>query len=437
MILRIKLSNIAGIKDEMDLNFIATKTDKKNINSVYITEDNIWINRLIGIIAGNAHGKSTILDAIASIGSFIELPLRKKNIPSLNDIEMKEYKEEYKEKVFKQMITDYTNIDLPAGNKLNNNKNSLIEIEMYIKNDDNLTSGYYLYSLEYNKSYKTDGIKKEKLAYKNKYKKKYLNIFEITNSFESEIGYKIAYEKNYISELQANNIDVTEFEKKIKYYKAFVKHYNKDSSIIFADNYVFPEFYIVDMIEKCNVLKELTQFVKLADDNIEEIFIDKNSDGKKKLMFKYNQFNLEYNEVSTATQKLVAMAYSILESNKNNSVFLIDEFDNSLNLEISKFLIDIFVSKSKSMSQIIFTTNNPDILDNLRRDQIYLLLKRKYNINALNFYNFTDPITKKRVRNDFSFVKAYKKNVIENFPSSELKEIITNSFMNLYIKKED
>lgn len=437
MILRIKLSNIAGIKDEMDLNFIATKTDKKNINSVYITEDNIWINRLIGIIAGNAHGKSTILDAIASIGSFIELPLKKKNIPSLNDIEMKEYKEEYKEKVFKQMITDYTNIDLPAGNKLNNNKNSLIEIEMYIKNDDNLTSGYYLYSLEYDKSYKTDGIKKEKLAYKNKYKKKYLNIFEITNSFESEIGYKIAYEKNYISELQANNIDVTEFEKKIKYYKAFVKHYNKDSSIIFADNYVFPEFYIVNMIEKCNVLKELTQFVKLADDNIEEIFIDKNSDGKKKLMFKYNQFNLEYNEVSTATQKLVAMAYSILESNKNNSVFLIDEFDNSLNLEISKFLIDIFASKSKSMSQIIFTTNNPDILDNLRRDQIYLLLKRKYNINAINFYNFTDPITKKRVRKDFSFVKAYKKNVIENFPSSELKEIITNSFMNLYIEKED
>lgn len=437
MILRIKLSNIAGIKDEMDLNFIATKTDKKNINSVYITEDNIWINRLIGIIAGNAHGKSTILDAIASIGSFIELPLRKKNIPSLNDIEMKEYKEEYKEKVFKQMITDYTNIDLPAGNKLNDNKNSLIEIEMYIKNDDNLTSGYYLYSLEYDKSYKTDGIKKEKLAYKNKYKKKYLNIFEITNSFESEIGYKIAYEKNYISELQANNIDVTEFEKKIKYYKAFVKHYNKDSSIIFADNYVFPEFYIVDMIEKCNVLKELTQFVKLADDNIEEIFVDKNSDRKKKLMFKYNQFNLEYNEISTATQKLVAMAYSILESNKNNSVFLIDEFDNSLNLEISKFLIDIFASKSKSMSQIIFTTNNPDILDNLRRDQIYLLLKRKYNINAINYYNFTDPITKKRVRKDFSFVKAYKKNVIENFPSSELKEIITNSFMNLYIKKED
>ena len=437
MILRIKLSNIAGIKDEMNLNFIATKTDKKNLNSVYITDDNIWINRLIGIIAGNAHGKTTILDAIASIGSFIELPLRKKNIPSLNDIEMKEYKEEYKEKVFKQMITDYTNIDLPAGNKLNENKNSLIEIEMYIKNDDALTSGYYLYSLEYDKNYKTDGIKKEKLAYKDKYKKKYLSIFEITNSFESEIGYKIAYEKNYISELEANNINVTDFENRIKYYKAFMKHYNKDSSIIFADNYVFPEFYVVEMIENSNTLKELTQFVKLADDNIEEIFIDKNSDGKKKLVFKYNQFNLGYNEVSTATQKLVSIAYSILESNQNNSVFLIDEFDNSLNLEISKFLIDIFASKSENMSQIIFTTNNPDILENLRRDQIFLLLKRKYNISAINFYNFIDPATKKRVRKDFSFVKAYKKNVIENFPSNELKERITSSFMTIYMKKED
>ena len=141
--------------------------------------------------------------------------------------------------------------------------------------------------------------------------------------------------------------------------------------------------------------------------------------------------------MSTATQKLVSIAYSILESNQNNSVFLIDEFDNSLNLEISKFLIDIFASKSENMSQIIFTTNNPDILENLRRDQIFLLLKRKYNISAINFYNFIDPATKKRVRKDFSFVKAYKKNVIENFPSNELKERITSSFMTIYMKKED
>ena len=437
MILKVKLSNIAGIKDFMELNFMANKTDKKNRNSIYITEDNIWINRIIGIIAGNAHGKTTILDAIASVGSFIESSFRKKRIPSFNNIEMAEYKEEYREKVLQQLISDFTNFELPASNKLNTNINSEIQIEMYIKSDDNLTSGYYLYSLEFDKFYKTEGIKKESLEFKNKYTKKYSKIFEIFNSFESEIGYKIAYEKNYINELKSNNIKTDDFERKIKFYKTFRNHYNNDSNVIFADNYIFPEFYVIDMIEKCKNIKQLIQFVKLADDNIQNISIEKNSDGTDKLIFNYNEFSLGYNEISTATQKLVAMAYSILESSEKNSVFLIDEFDNSLNLEISKFLIDVFAQKENSMSQIIFTTNNPDILDNLRRDQIYLILKDKYKINAINFYNFIDPITKKRVRKDFSFIKAYKKNVIENFPSNKLKNEITNNFINISTQKED
>ena len=69
---------------------------------------------MIGIIAGNAHGKSTILDAIASIGSFIELPLRKKNIPSLNDIEMKEYKEEIKNKYLEILYNNPSGFTLTA-----------------------------------------------------------------------------------------------------------------------------------------------------------------------------------------------------------------------------------------------------------------------------------------------------------------------------------
>lgn len=428
MIIRIKLSNIAGIKDCMDLNFIASKTDKKNVNSVYITEDNVWINRLVGIIAGNAHGKTTILDAIASVGSFIELPLRKKNIPSLSDFEMKEYKEEYKEQIFKKMISEYTHFDLPNGNRLNGDINSKIEIEMYIKTDDVNTTGYYLYSLEYDKKYRIDGIKREALCFKNKFSKNYIKIFEIFNSFESEIGYKIAYEKNYINELTSNNVSVDDFQRKIKYYKAFIKHYNKDSNIIFADNYVFPEFYVIDMLKKCDNINQLLQFVKLADDNIKDITIEENSEKDPKLVFKYDEFDLGYSEISTATQKLVAMAYSILQSNKKDSVFLIDEFDNSLNLEISKFLIDVFSVKKNSMSQIIFTTNNPDILENLRRDQIYLIIKKKYKIDAVNFYDFIDPVTNRRVRKDFSFIKAYKKNIIENFPSQDLKTEIMSNF---------
>ena len=433
MILKIKLCNVAGIKNNIELNFFASKKDKKNIKSVFINKDKIWINRMIGIIAGNAHGKTTILDALASVGSFIELPLEKKNLPSLNDFEMKEYKEEYKEKIFQQMVSEYTSLELLDGNKLNYGKNSKIEIEMYIQTDDDSTNGYYKYLLEYNDKYKTEGIKQEALYYKNKYNKEYNKIFEIFDSFESEIGYKIAYEKNYINELISNNISTADFEKKIKYYKTFIKHYNKDSHIICADNYVFPEFYLANKLKKYDDMESLLQFVRLADDNIKDIFIMKDEKNNPRLMFKYDDFNLNYTKISKNKKKLVAMAYSILDSNKYNGVLLIDEFDNSLNLEISKFLIELFAKKENSMAQIIFTTNNPEILENLRRDQIFLILKEKYELNAINFYNFIDPATKRRVRKDFSFIKAYKKNVIDNFPSEILKKQINSNF----IKKED
>ena len=178
------------------------------------------------------------------------------------------------------------------------------------------------------------------------------------------------------------------------------------------------------MINKHNNNTELLQFIKLADNNIQDLYIENDSTGKEKVLFKYDGFILNYNEVSTATQKLLAMAYSILETNKNSGIFLIDEFDNSLNYEISNFLISIFSKKNNSMSQMIFTTNNPEILSNLRRDQIYLILKDKYDLNAINFYNFIDPVSKRRVRKDFSFTKAYKKNIIDNFPDEQLKQEI-------------
>lgn len=426
MILRLSITNVGGIKDKMDLSFIASKSDKKNINSVCKLPDNIWVNRIIGIIAGNAHGKTTIVDSIASIGSFIHLPLKKKNIPNINDLELSEYKDEYKEKIFKSVVDDFTSLDLIGCNKLNCNESSKIEIEMYIKTDKLTTTGYYKYYLEYDKNYKSSGIINESLSFKSKYKKAYSYLFDISNSFESEIGYKIAYEKNILNELSSNNISVDEYERKIEYYKAFLYHYNYESSVICADNYVFPEYFIISKLKKNDNHNQLLQYMRLADDNIRDLYIEKDSSGKQKVLFKYDDFVLNYSEISTATQKLLAIAYSIVGTNKGNGVFLIDELDNSLNYEISSFLVSLFSKKVDSMSQMIFTTNNPDILNSLRRDQIYLLLKKKYKIEAINFYDFIDPISNRRVRKDFSFTKAYKKNIIENFPNEKLKEEILN-----------
>lgn len=424
MILNIKISNVGGIKDSINLNFLANKKDKKNINSVFKLPGDIWVNRIIGIIAGNAHGKTTILNALASIGSFIQLPLRKKNIPTISEFELDAYKEEYRERIFKNMIDDFTSLDLITCNKLNNNNNSIIELELYINSDEESTTGFYKYYLEYNDTYKKSGIVKEKLCFKSSYTKKYNAIFEICNGFESEIGYKIAYEKNIVEELKSNHITTDEFYKKIKFYKTFLNHYNNESNIISADNFDFPEFFIINMLKKHDDYSKIVEFMKLADDNIIALDIDEREKDKPRLIIKYKEFDLSYSDISAATQKLLYIAYSIYDINNKNGISLIDELDNSLNYEIAKFILYVFSEKVCNMSQIIFTSNNPELMNELRRDQIYLLLKNDYNIHAVNFYDFIDFNTNKRVRKDFSFTKAYKKNIIDNFPNEIIKNNI-------------
>ena len=43
-----------------------------------------------------------------------------------------------------------------------------------------------------------------------------------------------------------------------------IKHYNKDSNIICADNYIFPEFYVINMLQECknqDLVQSLVDFV--------------------------------------------------------------------------------------------------------------------------------------------------------------------------------
>ena len=124
---------------------------------------------------------------------------------------------------------------------------------------------------------------------------------------------------------------------------------------------------------------------------------------------------------------------SIYKANKKGGVFLIDELDNSLNRNISDFIIKLYSTKIKeSTSQIIFTTNNADILSGLRRDQIFIIEKNNHINSVVKYLNFVDRKTNKKSRKDWSFTKAYNDNVINNFPTKqsikELTEYIKNIF---------
>ena len=420
MIVKLELENIGPYTNKIILDFRVNKRDKDSLETVYTLPDGEMVTKIAGIIAGNAYGKTTILRALNAVGTFINNPIVNK--------EVNNYIDRIKEEEIRNSLKEWGTLSLISTNK-SNNKFGTINVEMYI-DSNNEYSGYYIYTLKYDNNYIKNGVREENLKFKKKYNSKIVKeILKIENNSVSDIGHKIAYKSNYLNDLTGKSKDI--LLEKINYYETFYNRYIKESSTLGAENYIFPEEYIIDQI---NENKDLIKtFVNLADDEIKDLEIDRTDLENEKLFFIYNDYKLRYNSISTATKKLCGIATNFYKANKKGGVFLIDELDNSLNRSISDFIIKMYNTKIKNnTSQIIFTTNNPDILSNLRRDQIFIIEKNNHINSVVKYLNFSDKKTNKKSRKDWSFTKAYKDNVIKNYPSKQsiekLIKYISNNF---------
>ncbi len=420
MIVKLELENIGPYTNKITLDFRVNKRDKDLQDTIYTLPDGEIVSKVVGIIAGNAYGKTTILRALNSVGSFINNPIINK--------EVNNYVDKIKEEEIRSYLKEWGTLSLISTNK-SSDKLGTINVEMYIDSNDEY-SGYYIYTLKYDNNYIKNGVKEESLKFKKKYNSKITKeILKIENNTVSEIGHKIAYKSNYLNDLTGKSKD--NLLEKINYYETFYNRYIKESSTLGAENYIFPEEYIIDEIDENKDL--IKYFINLADDEIKDLEIDKTDIENEKLFFIYNSFKLRYNSISTATKKLCGIATNFYKATKKGGVFLIDELDNSLNKNISDFIIKLYSTKIKnSTSQIIFTTNNADVLSGLRRDQIFIIEKNNQINSVVKYLNFIDKKTNKRSRKDWSFTKAYNDNIIKNFPTKqnikEMTEYIKNIF---------
>lgn len=420
MIVKLELENIGPYTDKITLDFRVNKRNKDLQDTIYTLPDGEMVSKVVGIIAGNAYGKTTVLRALNSVGSFINNPIINKEVTN--------YVDRIKEEEIRSYLKEWGVLSLISTNK-SNNKIGTINVEMYIESN-NEYSGYYIYTLKYDNNYKKNGVKEESLKFKKKYNSKITKeILKIENNTVSEIGHKIAYKSNYLNDLTGKSKD--NLLEKINYYETFYNRYIKESSTLGAENYIFPEEYIIAEIDENKDL--IKSFINLADDEIKDLEIDKTDIENEKLFFIYKDFKLRYNSISTATKKLCGIATNFYKANKKGGVFLIDELDNSLNRNISNFIIKLYSTKIKeSTSQIIFTTNNADVLSGLRRDQIFIVEKNNQINSVVKYLNFVDKKTNKKSRKDWSFIKAYNDNIIKNFPTKqsmkELTEYINNIF---------
>ena len=420
MIVKLELENIGPYTNKITLDFRVNKRDKDVQDTIYTLPDGEIVSKVVGIIAGNAYGKTTILRALNSVGSFINNPIINK--------EVNNYVDKIKEEEIRSYLKEWGTLSLISTNK-SSDKLGTINVEMYIDSNDEY-SGYYIYTLKYDNNYIKNGVKEESLKFKKKYNSKITKeILKIENNTVSEIGHKIAYKSNYLNDLTGKSKD--NLLEKINYYETFYNRYIKESSTLGAENYIFPEEYIIDEIDENKDL--IKCFINLADDEIKDLEIDKTDIENEKLFFIYNSFKLRYNSISTATKKLCGIATNFYKATKKGGVFLIDELDNSLNKNISDFIIKLYSTKIKnSTSQIIFTTNNADVLSGLRRDQIFIIEKNNQINSVVKYLNFIDKKTNKRSRKDWSFTKAYNDNIIKNFPTKQSIKEMTEYIKNIF-----
>lgn len=422
MIVRLEIENIGPYTDRVIFDFTVNKRDKDNLGTIYTLPDGVVVTKVAGIIAGNAYGKTTVLDALNAVGGFISNPIEKK---AVNKFASETENEDYKKFLLE---LDMGRLFLLPVNKSKSDNIGEIKVEMYIETDDDY-SGYYIYKLKYDNNYAVNGVIEESLSFKKKYNSKIeKQIFSISGNQESEVGYKIAYKPNILNDLDLKN--KMSLEDKIKYYETFYKRYVNESSTIDAENYIFSEMYIISEIIDNNI-DFVKKFINLADSYVKELEIDKSDSGNYKLFFNYGDYKLRYGDVSTATKKLCGIATNFLKACRQGGIFTIDELDNSLNKNIAKYLIGLYNTKIKdNTSQLIFTTNNPDMLDNLRRDQIFIIERENRVNNVVKYLNFIDKKNNKKSRKDWSFSKAYNDNVIKNYPTDgsieDLNDIIVD-----------
>lgn len=406
---KIIINNILGINNKIELDFVASPKKKEKKDTVTEVESNININKAIGIIGPNASGKSSIIHSLLELRIFLA---------------QYEIIETAKQKNDKKMLKYIENRFLPERNFENLDKNSEIELDMYIPNGE--VPGYYTYSLIYN-----DDKLNEKLIYRKKYKAKKQIIIEDfnTDTKRSDIGYKCFYRDSILKDYEAVGKQlVNKFSETIKYYNTFYQYYIGDSIYQIGVN----DVDYINMQETIDFIKKnediIVKLLQIVDPKIIGVSFENDENGDEIVKFRISK-NVKLNiwDISTGTRRILQLVITIIKTIENNGVMLCDEIETALHKELVQLIIQLYL-KNSNYSQLIFTTHDPEILDksNMRNEQ-------KYYLNNSNEKVQIKKISEINPRSDYSFSKNY---YTDDRYMPQPNEKIINNFCNYIMEKK-
>lgn len=216
--------------------------------------------------------------------------------------------------------------------------------------------------------------------------------------------------------------------------------------IFFSRDYIDIPRQLLEYYNDNNMLKAISDYAKTADFGIEEMQFEVENkeigtefelpddvpDGMKAALFSFIQilsetsnnsegklkmsqvsakakhkgvsangdvqlYNLELQDESDGTRKLMSIAPAIESVLSRGGVLLVDELERELHPMLVNYIIAKFQSKRSNTkgAQIIFTTHNTELmnLEFLRKDQIYFADKKKSD-GSSELYSVTDFNTK-------------------------------------------
>ena len=412
MFTKICIENFEGILNKVEFDFIAKSRKKEEQISLFKTHDGIYINKLVGILSGNASGKTTIIDALGTLGSLMIEPImtldfneeRKKIKHLIKNVE-------YENDKINQMIEKINNsvvIEVQHVSKLT--LDTYLEVEMYIE-EENLT-GYYNYILQLNG--KNKKISREEFSYRKNYTDEKTYIINLKNTSECQLYYINRYHDNML-DLEMINKEV--LENRYKYINVFFKHYINHSEIIGTDTPDFIEdMSFIKFYKKNGNLMEA--ILKIVDPKINKVKMKPDND-EEELIYELKTGGVITREnLSKGTKRFLNLALTAIDVINKKGVLLIDEIEQNMHKELIFLILRLFVQLDNNSTQIIFTTNLPEIFDCLneknqklfKQDAIYILNNIDGEVNAIQMSKIK--IDGKRIKGDALVSTIYKKEKI-------------------------
>lgn len=434
MFTKIFIDNFLGVSEPIMLDFISQSRNKDTLNSVIKIEEGVYINKLIGIIGGNASGKTSILRAINMIGQLLVSPIIQFDIndkmDSIKELLEKDNNFDDRKKIMEMLDSINAGTNITVQNLRRKNEDTKLEIEMYIVAETKELTGYYTYKISFNGI--TKKIKNEYLGFRKKYREKPTPIITIEDAKEGQVYYINRYFKNI------TDIDIerkNELEEKYNYCKTFVKHYIENSATIdTSKDYNYKELKYIDWFKKSP--DSLRTLVRVVDPKIKDVIIDTDSKYEELVFILKDGSKITRNMLSTGTERFLNLIRYVNEIIDKNGVLAIDEIEQNLHKDLVELIIRLFSEMPNQNAQIIFTTLSPEIFDIVdqnnkrifKQDTIFIIDCESDNIQVNKLINLQ--IDGNRVKGDASVSNLYKHKKISCHPDREQINIFLNNFKN-------